>query len=372
GGARATPLRKARFVYALSRNPTGVVGYRVDPDTGALTLFTSTPVTAGNEPGTLRADPAGRFLFVGNRTSNDISVFSINGSTGVLTPVGGSPFGSGGQDPHDLAVHPSGQSLYVANRDSNTVAGFRIDPATGALSVIPGATVTGIPQPKGLAVDPAGRLLFVAATPQASSPIASILRVYRIDPITGALIDASTPSFTSDCNAPPLRISHSGRYLYGTAPRLTGAYICGARIDANGTLTHLTADPVRAIANVTLTSDLAIHPTDLFAFAAGDEIVGFGLSVTDGVPSPLRLGPPLSPGGPASSVLAPDSHQVGWLAIDPSGSLLYGAAQIGSNLLSRGVRVYTIDSSIGTLQEISGSPFMAPSAENLYRIVAVR
>lgn len=41
-------------------------------------------------------DPSGAFVFVTNAGSADMSVFSINTSTGALTEITGSPFAIGG------------------------------------------------------------------------------------------------------------------------------------------------------------------------------------------------------------------------------------------------------------------------------------
>jgi 6-phosphogluconolactonase (cycloisomerase 2 family) len=69
-----------------------IAAYSITPLTGALTLGAS--VGAGTFPLSLAADPGGQFLYAANETSNDVSVFSIDGS-GALTKVPGSPFLAG-------------------------------------------------------------------------------------------------------------------------------------------------------------------------------------------------------------------------------------------------------------------------------------
>jgi DNA-binding beta-propeller fold protein YncE len=67
-----------------------------------------------------------------NWTDGSISGYSINASSGALTPAPGSPFGSDGAT---LAADPSGKYLYVST--SLGIVGWDINSTTGALT--PGA-----------------------------------------------------------------------------------------------------------------------------------------------------------------------------------------------------------------------------------------
>ncbi|MBV9572653.1 MAG: beta-propeller fold lactonase family protein [Acidobacteriales bacterium] len=94
----------------------------------------------------LAMDSAGKFLFVANQGSFDlsepgsISVFSVNGAT--LTEIAGSPFldesvsATQGSGPVALAVNPAGGTLYAANQFTGTVSEFSIDPNSGALTLL--------------------------------------------------------------------------------------------------------------------------------------------------------------------------------------------------------------------------------------------
>jgi DNA-binding beta-propeller fold protein YncE len=48
--------------------------------------------------------------YVANQGSNDVSAYTINGATGALVAVTGSPFGAG-TTPQSAAVSPMGQFL---------------------------------------------------------------------------------------------------------------------------------------------------------------------------------------------------------------------------------------------------------------------
>jgi 6-phosphogluconolactonase (cycloisomerase 2 family) len=52
----------------------------------------------------LALDPSGALLYVVNKADNSISGFSVNSSTGMVSPVSGSPFPEGSQAPTDIVI----------------------------------------------------------------------------------------------------------------------------------------------------------------------------------------------------------------------------------------------------------------------------
>jgi 6-phosphogluconolactonase (cycloisomerase 2 family) len=155
----------ARFMINSDGTVTGVT-----PNQPA----TTNPMVMAVDPTSLAVDSGGKFLFVANQGSDNISIFSISGTT--LTEVAGSPFST---DPHPagIAVAPSNNFLYVSNNIKGTVSAYTFDSTTGGaltLTAIPaspytttGATAPGI-TPTGLAIAAAtsgnasGTFLYVA------------------------------------------------------------------------------------------------------------------------------------------------------------------------------------------------------------------
>jgi YVTN family beta-propeller protein len=78
-------------------------------------------------------DPAGKFAYVANLGSNDVSMYTIDATTGALTPIGTIP---AALSPTSIAVHPSGKFAYVTNSGSNDVSIYSIDATTGVLTLI--------------------------------------------------------------------------------------------------------------------------------------------------------------------------------------------------------------------------------------------
>ena len=97
-----------------------------------------------------------QFVYVTNNSSANISAYTLNPKTGVLTALPGSPFATG-TTPTALALHPNGKFLYVTNFGPNTVTGYLIDDKTGALTPFPELPFATGAHPTGVVVDPLGR-----------------------------------------------------------------------------------------------------------------------------------------------------------------------------------------------------------------------
>src|SRR5437867_2477793 len=103
----------------------------------------------------------GQFVYVANANSSDVSGYTINPTTGALTATPGSPFPSGGVQPTSVAVDPTGKFAYVPNHGFLSsspagISGYTIDATTGALTPIPGSPFPFGPFPHSVAVDPTG------------------------------------------------------------------------------------------------------------------------------------------------------------------------------------------------------------------------
>jgi len=126
-------------LYSVSRAAGAIAGFSIDAATGALTPLAGSPYTATASSCSLAINPLATFAFVPNAadTSSTVSTFSI-GAGGELTQVSGSPVAAG-TDPCSVAVHPSGSFVYVANSGSANVSGYSVDANTGVLTAIAGS-----------------------------------------------------------------------------------------------------------------------------------------------------------------------------------------------------------------------------------------
>ena len=153
-----------KFLY---ESGGGVSGFTIDSSTGALTSIPGSPFStlgSGDVDG-LAFHPSGKFLYAAAFSTNKIAAYSIDTTTGVLTAVPGSVFSLSNSNaplPYSLTVDPTGKFLYALGGDDGKVYGFTIDASSGALTAISGS-------PFGtqwtlflsdLVVDPSGKFLY--------------------------------------------------------------------------------------------------------------------------------------------------------------------------------------------------------------------
>ena len=98
---------------------------------GALTAV-ATVATGGVSPFSLAIDPAGKYLYVANFNSNNVSAYSINAASGGMSSLGLPVIA--GTNPRSITVDPTGAFVYVANSGSGNVSAYSINPASGVLA----------------------------------------------------------------------------------------------------------------------------------------------------------------------------------------------------------------------------------------------
>jgi 6-phosphogluconolactonase (cycloisomerase 2 family) len=170
------------------------------PNGGATGLQLGSPTSSGGDsPQGIRVTPDGNFVIVANQGTSNVSVFSLDATTGALTEVPGSPFPSGQQpgpvaiDPPTLAgpgPAPSGKFVFVGDTGGNSLSAYAIDSA-GSLTPVPGTPISlgDNAQPLSIAVDLAGKFVYVSMGTQQVAGFA-------IDPTTGALTPISGSPFS--------------------------------------------------------------------------------------------------------------------------------------------------------------------------------
>lgn len=125
-----------KYVYAIMEMTGNVLAYSYNR--GEMkNIQTISMVEKGFTGQTGAADihvsPDGKFLYSSNRgDANDIAIFSINPSTGLLTLKGHqSTLGKG---PRNFIIDPKGNFLLVANNNSNEIMVFKRNMETGLLT----------------------------------------------------------------------------------------------------------------------------------------------------------------------------------------------------------------------------------------------
>jgi 6-phosphogluconolactonase len=76
-----------RFLYGSNRGAQSIVGYRIDPATGELSVI-GLANQGVNYPRNFAIGPSGKWLYVANQKADTIVQFEINHETGELRPTG--------------------------------------------------------------------------------------------------------------------------------------------------------------------------------------------------------------------------------------------------------------------------------------------
>jgi 6-phosphogluconolactonase (cycloisomerase 2 family) len=149
--------------------------------------------SGGNSPQGIRVTPDGKFVIVANQGSNNVSVFSLDSTSGALTAVPGSPFASGTQ-PGPVAIDPplvagkasSAKFVFVGDTGGNTLSTYRIDSA-GNLTAVGAPTALGTDsQPSSIAVDPQGKFVFISIVPREMAGFTLDSSTGTLTPIPGS------------------------------------------------------------------------------------------------------------------------------------------------------------------------------------------
>ena len=149
----APQAASALFLYVSNLNDSvgGISAYAINQQNGALSEIIGSPFPTG-APGSFPGPSAmvvsygNDFLYValaGTANANkQIAAFSINQTTGSLTALSQSPFTTG-NDPLQMAYVPVTANtqgfLYTANVQDGTISAFTTDNTTGILTPVNGS-----------------------------------------------------------------------------------------------------------------------------------------------------------------------------------------------------------------------------------------
>jgi hypothetical protein len=118
------PPASATLLYVTNESAGTIDGFTIDATTGVPTPISGSPMTDGPTPAALAIDPQKGYLYVAS-PSGEVRGYQLDSSTGALTAMGGSPFPTEAQSVA-ITVDPSGQFVLTANGTSNTVSAFQM------------------------------------------------------------------------------------------------------------------------------------------------------------------------------------------------------------------------------------------------------
>jgi 6-phosphogluconolactonase len=270
------PSSKPEFAYALTGYAVSM--YTVDSCTGAFTATTPASVATGYalpQQGAeqMVVDPRGRFAYVANLVSNasdlsTISMYTINSTTGVLTPTTPATVPIG-WFPQGIAIDPLGRFVYTANSDDSSVSMFTINQTTGVLTpTTPASVSTMIPgeplsQPGFLTVDPTGSFLYVSALDTDGATVS----MFTIDQTTGVLTPTSPATVITDGIPFQVVVTPSGKFAY-VVNNLAGGdeTVAVSQYTVNSATGVLTQNSSYGVSAGSGPTAIAVDPTSRFAY----------------------------------------------------------------------------------------------------------
>jgi 6-phosphogluconolactonase len=126
-----------KMLYVIDELNATITVFAYDPATGKIgqtiqSISTEPPGYSGpHSTAEIALHPSGKFLYGSNRGAQSIVGYRIDPATGKLSVIG---FANQGVNfPRNFVIDPSGKWLYVANQKGDNIVQFEINPETGAL-----------------------------------------------------------------------------------------------------------------------------------------------------------------------------------------------------------------------------------------------
>src|SRR5262249_9521109 len=267
-----TPSRN--FVYVANSTSNTVSGYNLDHSSGTLTPVGTAvlPSSTGPNPVGVAVDSKSQFLYVLNAGNSSVSVFSIDQTRGLLTEIAASPFpvlANAGF----VVASPTSEFLYLSSSATGQIGVFAIG-GNGSISPVAGSPFAAGTNPTGMAIDPQGKFLY--ATDKGNNSVLS----FSIQG-SGALTAVAGSPFPAGTQPVSVAVDSSSTFLY-TAN--SGSNDASAYKIANGVLTPLSGSPFATGGTGAVT---AAQP-DFVTVSTTNQFVFVGNSGTRSIMSFLR------------------------------------------------------------------------------------
>jgi len=178
--------KAGKYLYIVNDGTNTVSEYSIDQTSGALTPIAAAPTVAtGNGPifGTVSSTG---LAFVANNGDNTVSSYTITSGTGVLVSAGAATPISAAISTLNVITDPTSSFLYVLDYgDGTSTAGqvfaYGVNSTTGVVGAQIGTVVPSGIAPTGMAIDPTGVLLAV------DNNFDATISLYQVSTTTGAL-----------------------------------------------------------------------------------------------------------------------------------------------------------------------------------------
>jgi 6-phosphogluconolactonase len=144
-----------KFVYVIDEMVSSITAFTYNAGAGTFTWLQTVSTLPPNFTGSsstaeIIVHQSGKWVYGSNRGHNSIVGFKIDQNTGKLSLIGWTS--TQGSIPRGFNIEPSGRLMLVGNQNSDTVVPFRINQGSGRLH--PTGAVTRTPVPVSFAFGP--------------------------------------------------------------------------------------------------------------------------------------------------------------------------------------------------------------------------
>jgi 6-phosphogluconolactonase len=219
-----------KYVYAVTEdansnnNGGGVVAYSFDKKTGRLHLLNQTQ-SGGNHPCYVACDASGKWLFAGNYSSGNFSLFPLlaDGSIGRMQQKvqhqGSGPNTERQEAPHvhGTFISPDNSKLYVPDLGIDKVMLYDFDAIKGELTTAqpPHIALPGGTGPRHLSFHPSGKYIYIAEELTAAVAVFAITEKGEYKFLQ--TISAVPENYTGNLSAADIHVSPDGKFLYASS-----------------------------------------------------------------------------------------------------------------------------------------------------------
>jgi 6-phosphogluconolactonase (cycloisomerase 2 family) len=334
GTALAMAVPSGNFLYAPNTTDGTISAFSVNLSTGALTPLAGSPFAfAPGSPSFLAIDPASQFLYVAQNITNSANGslvgYSINSTTGALTPLA-NPVAVSSDLFGGIIIDPGGKFLYVSGESSPPVCdggtcGYSINSSTGALTPLPGNSINNNP-PGGVieGFDPSGKFFVEQIPGNYYQPLGFNSSTGALTPLRIQFLEVGAPSGFLGGSTPLIHVP-SFAYVADSAGNSISAYAVDF---TSGSLTPISGSPFAA---GTGPSAIAADRSGRFLFVANsssNNVSAYSIDSTTGSLTSVT-------GSPFAAGTAPAG-----VATDPSGEFLFvtnkGSNNVSEYAIDRG------------------------------------
>jgi 6-phosphogluconolactonase (cycloisomerase 2 family) len=267
--------RDQRFLYSVHGDGTYASSFSIDGSSGFLTPL-NRAATGGSNGVHQAIDPSGRYMLVANYASGTVAVLPVRGDGALqdqvqLVELQGQPGPHRAQQasshPHCVVFDPSGRFVLVPDKGLDRIFIFRFDATTGKLSATEQGSVAARSgyAPRHLAFHPTLRVVWVL------NEIGNATTTYAWDGEHGALrslqiLPTLPPDFTGENTAAEIAVGRGGRFVYCSNRGHSSIAVYSAD-PKTGLLTPVGWESTRG----KVPRFIALDPSRRFLYAANEE-----------------------------------------------------------------------------------------------------